>query len=266
MKFTEIIQKIEETKKDIEFIPTGFYKLDEFLDGGFMRKELVVLGAAAGRGKSFIAGQIFYNAAKNGFKSVYFSLEISNEMIASRLIGSLTDIKPTRIISGFLTEEEITSKDEAKAKIAVYNEFMYFYDNVYVLGEIEKEIKDNKYEFIVVDFIQNVIVNKSDEYERLSFIAMSLQKLAKETNSCILVLSQLSNLVARERRDDIVEYRGSGTIATVCDLGFFIERGELVGEENTFNIKLRKNRRGISGISFDYIFIQPGGRIIETQS
>lgn len=261
-RYSEIIKKIQEDKKTLEFIPTGFRKLDTFLDGGFMRKELVVLGAPTGRGKSFIAAEVFQHVAKQGFNSAYFSLEISVEMIAARLLGSKASIKPTRIIGGFLTPEENNAKIESNAEIEVFDNFMAFYDDLYVYAEIEKEIKEKKYDFIVIDFIQNVIANKGEEYERLSFIALSLQKLAKETNSCILVLSQLSNMVSREKRDDIVEYRGSGTIATVCDLGFFMERGEQIGDENTFSIKLRKNRRGISGIGFDFIFKQPGGKIV----
>ena len=263
-QLSEIIKKIEENKKDLEFLPTGLTKIDTFLDGGFLKKELVVLGAATGKGKSFVSSHIFYNIAKAGFKSAYFSLEISNEMIVSRLIGAIANLSPTRVMTGFLYEDEFKAKNEAKAEVSVYEEFMYFYDDIYIFAEIEKQIKENNYEFVVVDFIQNIIANKGEEYERLSFIATSLQKLAKDTNSCIMVLSQLSNVVAREKREDIVEYRGSGTIATVCDLGFFIERNEIVGDENTFSVKIRKNRRGIAGKSFDFIFKHPGGIIVET--
>ena len=263
-QLSDIIRHIEENKSDLEFLPTGLEKVDRFLEGGFLKKELVVLGAASGKGKSFVAGHIFYNIAKAGFKSAYFSLEISSEMVASRLIGAIANVSPTRIMTSFLYGDEVKAKNEAKAEVSVYEEFMYFYDDLYVLAEIEKEIRENNYEFVVIDFIQNIIVNKGDEYERLSHAATSLQKLAKDTTSCILVLSQLSNVVAREKRDDIVEYRGSGTIATVCDLGFFVERNEIIGDENIFSIKLRKNRRGISGQSFDFIFHHPGGAITST--
>src|SRR3990167_4875094 len=133
--FTQIVKAIEDNKKDLEFMKTGFYKLDDFLDGGFLRKELVVLGAGTGRGKSFVAGNIFYNIAKQGFSSAYFSLEISSEMIASRLIGSLANIKPTRISAGFLTPEEFETKNDSSAEIAAFNKFMFFYDDLYTLNE-----------------------------------------------------------------------------------------------------------------------------------
>lgn len=258
-KYSEIVESIEKNKKELEFLETGFSDIDTFLDGGFMRKELIVVGAGTGMGKSFVAGQIFYNIARMGFKSAYFSLEISNEMIVSRLVGSIANIKPTRIMSGYLTEEENNNKIAAKAEVGTYEEFMYFYDDLYALEQIKKEVKDNAYEFIVIDFIGNVFAKGNDEYSRLSFVALELQKLAKETNCCILVLSQLSNAAAKV--GSVVEYKGSGSIATVCDLGFFIERGETVGSDDIFTINLRKNRRGKSGMSFTLVFRHPGGKI-----
>lgn len=256
---SQIFKALETLKKEAEFMPTGFEALDKFLDGGFMRKELVVIGGFTGFGKSYLAGQIFYNIALNGFKSAYFSLEISNEMIASRLLGSLANIKPTRVMVGFLTVDEQDEIVKRKAELSLLDGMMTFYDDAYLLEQIKKEIKSGGYEFIVIDFIQNVMVMGMDEYQRLSFVALELQKLAKECNCTILVLSQLSNMVGREKQKAQVEYKGSGSIATVCDLGFFIER--VAEEEQGLRLLLKKNRRGISEVAFNLQFQSPGGRI-----
>src|SRR6266571_9521504 len=96
-KLIEIIENIEKNKHEVEFLPTGFKELDDFLDGGFIRKELVVIGGHTGIGKSSFGGQILYNIARNGFNTAYFSLEMSNEMIVCRLIGALSKISPIRI-------------------------------------------------------------------------------------------------------------------------------------------------------------------------
>lgn len=262
-QLSEVINQIESNKETLEFLPTGFSRIDEHLDGGFLRKELVVLGGHTGVGKSVIAGQILWNIAQKGFKTAYFSLEISNQMIVCRLIGAITNIKPTRIFAGLLTPKEFERKTEAKARLLNFENYMNFYDNLYALTEIQSEIRKNSYEFIVVDFIQNIVATGNDEYSRLSYAALELQKLAKEANSCILVLSQLSNMVAREgRKSPIVEYKGSGSIATVCDLGFFIERTEGWEEnQNIVRLNLKKNRRGISHVYFEYTYHHPGGRI-----
>lgn len=266
MKSEEILHKIETNKSTLEFLPTGFTRIDNLLDGGFMKKEMIVLGGFTGWGKSYIATEIFYNLAQKGFKCIYFSLELSNEAIVTRILGAITNLKPTRILAGHLTPEENQLKIEGKAKLLVFNEYMEFYDDVYKLEEIEKKIKESAPEFVVIDFVQNVMA-RGEEYERLSFISLELQRIAKEANCCILLLSQLSNEAAKR---GYVEYKGSGGIATVCDLGFFMKRsGESVSSDladnvefdDNFELLLKKNRRGQSGISFQMRFKKPGGRI-----
>jgi len=261
-KLTEVYKTIEENKKNIEVLPTGLGMLDADLDGGFLKKELVVLGGKTGGGKSLFGSTIFYNVAKTGQKCAYFSLEISDEMLVSRLVGAEANLSPTRVMITHLEELDQAKANEAKADISVYEELMHFYDDVYELDKIQKEIRDNKYDFVVIDFIQNIIdTTKKDEYERLSFISLELQRLAKSENCCLLVLSQLSNRIAYDKTKDkeIVEYKGSGSIATVCDLGFFIENGET---DKDFCLRLRKNRRGISGQEYYFRLQTPGGRII----
>lgn len=260
-KIKEILAQIKEQKKEMEFLPTGYPLLDNFLDGGFMRKELIVLGAYTGVGKSFFAGSIMHNIAKSGFLSAYFSLEISNAMVVSRLIGSEANIKPTRLMAGFLTQDEQDKRIKSEARVEGLNDLMEFYDEFYDFEAIKKQIIDGGFEFIVVDFIQNVISGQQDEYSRLSQISLQFQKIAKETNSCILLLSQLSNEAAKR---DSMEYKGSGSIATVCDLGFFIKRSEVsVNNDNQVQLILRKNRRGVSGVEFTFSFRQPGGKLTE---
>lgn len=255
----DYIQSIEDTSRGMEFMPTGFPSLDKMLDGGFMRKELIILGGFTGLGKSYLAGQIMWNIATSGYKSAYFSLEISGEMITSRLIGSLSNIKPTQIVKNKLDYQDKENADEAKMKVSAYSELIYIFDDIYLIDQIIKTVKENKFDFVVIDFIQNV-VSKGDEYERLSVISLALQRLAKEVNCCILTLSQLSNSAAK---GTAVEYKGSGSIAMVADLGFFITRGESHGNSNSIVLSLRKNRRGFSGCDFNLEFTMPGGNIHE---
>ena len=141
-----------------------------------------------------------------------------------------------------INDEEREKLLKAKAKIAPAIPYLHMIDNCYKLNEIENIIKQNKYEFVVIDFIQNVMTNKKDEYSSMSFVSLELQRIAKECNCCILVLSQISNSA---NKTDVLEYKGSGGIAMVCDLGFFLVRDK--EKEGHISLKLRKNRRGMYG-------------------
>jgi replicative DNA helicase len=262
VRLEEIYKSLETSKNNMEFMKTGFDRLDSDLDGGMLRKELIVIGGSTGIGKSYLAGQIMQNIARQGFKCAYFSLEVSNEMIVARMVGSIANLKPTRIQTGLLTPEEIDMKVEAKAKLSLHEKFLTFYDNTYELSDIVKEIEENDYEFVVVDFIQNVMAKGESENIRLNNVALALQRVAKDQNCCILALSQLSNMVVREGdKSQVIEYKGSGAIGMVCDLGFFIFRDQDTTGTLMQGIKLllKKNRRGSSGMTYDLTFQVPGG-------
>ncbi len=261
MKLRQIIESIRTKKPDDYVMPTGFHELDEFLDGGFFRKELIVIGAQTGAGKSLFSAQIFLNIAKKCFNSAYFSLEISNEMIVSRLIGQSANLKPSKIMRGYLTPDEFKRKTEAEISLQVYESTINCYDNIYKLKDIEKEIVDNKYEFIVVDFIQNVLAEQKDEYSNLTLISIELQRIAKDNNCCIVMVSQLSNMALR---GNYLEYKGSGAIAMVADLGFFLIRnmGDDDMDKDKMILKLAKNRRGFSGKKFGFQIVTDGALLV----
>lgn len=250
----DYLLSITEQSKNIEIIPTGFRSLDTFLDGGLMKKEFVVIGGGTGSGKSIIGGQVAMHAASTGHKVAYFSLEISGEMIISRLVGGISDVKPTAIIHNNLGNDE-DKVDNAKMQVAMYSELFHIYDDIYELKEIWKIIDNENYDLVVIDFVQNVFY-KGTEYERMSFIALTLQKLAKKKNCCILALSQLSNTALKEKT---VEYKGSGSIAMVADIGMFIAKDQ----DNNRILGIRKNRRGISSFDMGFSFKLPSGKIYE---
>lgn len=265
-QLSSITDEIEKNKDELEYLPTGFKLFDDFMDGGFLPKELIVIGAASGLGKSYFSGQIFTHIASKGFNSAYFSLEISNQMIVSRMIGSLCNIKPNRIMTGLLLPEEHQKRLEAKCKLSVYENYMFFYDDVYELDQLKKEIAENKYEFAVVDFLQNVEVKNLEEYSRLSTVIHELQKLAKQTKCCILAISQLSNSVIRDTTGGFTEFKGSGEINTCADLSFYLKRENIIDPSASFNeftLELKKNRRGFTKTEFKFNFQYPGGWISE---
>jgi replicative DNA helicase len=178
-------------------------------------------------------------------------------MIVARLVGGEANIKPSRIMAGLLTDKEVVNKNKAQAHLTAYNELMAFEDSLYSLPELKKSIQENEFDFVVIDFVQNILA-KGSEYETMSMASIELQKLAKTCNCCILVLSQLSN---DAHKTGNLEYKGSGGIATVCDLGMFLVKDP--DDFNKLKIIVKKNRRGRSGIEINLISTYPGGKIYE---
>lgn len=260
MNLKNVIEILRVKKPDDFVLPTGFKELDNFLDGGFFRKEIVVIGADSGVGKSLISSQIYYNIATQGYKSAYFSLEISNETIVSRLIGQIANIKPAKITKGFLNQDEQKRRYDAEIKLRVWEDQMDLYDDIYYLNEFKKIIKENKYEFVVIDFIQNALSDEKDKYSNLVKLSIELQKLAKECNCCILIDSQLSTDPNKKN----FEYKGAGEIKNVCDLGFYLFRnmGDDDLDKDKLVLKLAKNRRGFSGKRFGFQIVTDGALLV----
>ncbi len=256
MKVSKIVEALTTHAKDFEFLPTGFHKLDSDLDGGFFKRELVVVGAFTGVGKSYLASQICLNMLPNGYKIAYFSLELSARMILARMIGALSGIKAARVLAGWITPEEKNAKDTAVATILTYEDQLDIFDELYKFDEIKTAAKGQGYDLVIIDFLQNLIL-PGTEYERLSQASLELQRMAKEENFCVLALSQVSNAANRES-GTYLEYKGSGAIAQVADLGFWLEP-----KDGGLQLILRKNRRGPSKLFFDLSFEEPGGVIRE---
>lgn len=260
MKSSEILELIKNKRGKHEFIPTGFSKLDQILDGGFLKKELAIIGADKGTGKSFLAIHLAMRAVEAGFKSAYFSLEISNELIIARMLGMKSRLKASHIMYGMVDEGD-REYLKAQADIIGYGDLFNAEDDTYDLSEISKSIIENKYEFAVIDFIQNVQTQAPSERERLTKISLELQRLAKSSNSSLVIVSQLSNEVGRIKDGKRpLEFMGSGGIAQVADLGFFLTKAdnELLPSD-IYNFLLSKNRRGASSQLTQLKVEWPGG-------
>lgn len=269
MQTKQIIDRIKDNRKSLEFIPTGFKKLDKSLDGGFLKKELVVIGGGTGAGKSYLAIHLSDQAVVAGFKVGYFSLEISNELVVARILGMRSGLKASHILYGLEDAGDI-QYNKAIGHVLGMGSLFETLDDVYELKEIDRKIREYAFEFVVIDFVQNVMDQRSDSYERLSYVALHLQKIAKELNCCILILSQLSNAVSKANGEERpLEYKGSGSIATVADLGFFLDfvDKELVLETDpnvsVYHLLLQKNRRGPSKIMTQLKVKWPGGAFYE---
>ena len=220
-------------------VPTGLNDLDERL-GGLHRSDLVIIAGRPSMGKTALATNIGYYAAKkilddNKKSSIaFFSLEMSSEQLSTRILSEQSKIKSNDIRRGKVTEEEFNRLIETSRNI---HDLPLYIDEtpaitISTLSNRARRIKRLfGLDLIIVDYIQ-LMTTSSKRYDgrvqEISEITQGLKALAKELSVPVLALSQLSRAV--EQRDDKIpqlsDLRDSGSIEQDADVVMFVFREE----------------------------------------
>jgi len=218
-------------------VPTGLTDLDQKL-GGLHRSDLVIIAGRPSMGKTALATNIAYHAAKtmqeNNEKSsvAFFSLEMSSEQLSTRILSEQARISSHEIRTGKATEETLNRYIEASRNI--YDLPLYIDETpaiaISTLSNRARRIKRLfGLKLIVVDYIQLMRTNSNrmdGRVQEISEITQGLKALAKELNVPVVALSQLSRAV--EQRDDKIpqlsDLRESGSIEQDADVVLFVYR------------------------------------------
>jgi len=227
-------------------IKAGFNKIDQYLHGLF-RKELIILAARPSLGKTTLAVNIAQNIAKDKNVLMY-SLEMSWQSIAIRMLASETDMMYMKIKTGSVTGIEKEKLKKAGEMLGHSN----FWVNDRAGISVEQLVRSattfnfNKgLDLIVVDYLQLMAGSvKGNRNEALGDITRSLKILAKDLDVPVLLLSQLSREV--ERREGQIprlsDLRDSGEIEQNADVVMFIYE-----DGGASTIQVAKNRNGRLG-------------------
>lgn len=236
-----LAKKAFENDSSVVGLSTGFRDLDQKL-GGLHSSDLLILAGRPSMGKTSLATNIAFNIAKyahdnNDTESnvVFFSLEMSAEQLATRIISEQAKISSNDIRKGNLSEGDLDNLVNVSKSIL---EIPLFIDetpaiNMATLASRARRLKrKHGLGIIIIDYLQLLRPAKSSRndgrVQEVSEITQSLKALAKEMNIPILALSQLSRQV--EQRDDkkpqLSDLRESGSIEQDSDVVMFIFREE----------------------------------------
>ena len=218
-------------------VPTGLRDLDDKL-GGLHQSDLIIIAGRPSMGKTSLATNIAFHAAKNiqdsGKKSsvAFFSLEMSSEQLSTRILSEQARIGSNDIRRGRISDDQFDQFLETSKNIA---ELPLFIDetpaiNIAAMSNRARRIKRlHGLEMIVVDYIQlmrGVTSNKDGRVQEISQITQGLKAIAKELGVPVVALSQLSRQV--EQRDDhkpqLADLRESGSIEQDADVVMFVYR------------------------------------------
>lgn len=240
-------------------IPTGFSYLDKVLGGGFHRSDFIVIGARPAMGKTSFALNVARNIAMKGRKVLFFSLEMSKEQLAQRIIST-----EARIVSNKLRTGDITDSDWEKLGLALQNLVnceLYFDDtaNINVPEMKARALRMKDVDCIVIDYLQLMSGTKRTEnrVNEVSEITRGLKMMAKDLNIPVVTCSQLSRGVAKnssDHRPQMTDLRESGTIEQDADIVLMLHREDYYKNDpdaetdpesvNIAEVIVGKNRHG----------------------
>ena len=216
-------------------VMSGYADLDELL-GGIQRSDMVILGARPSLGKSTLALNICLNAARNGSTSGIFSLEMSREQLAMRILSSEAEVDSHRLrldLTTFAEQQRIIDAIGQLSDLPVYIDDTPYQSLVEMRGKARRLSLERGLDLLVVDYLQ-LVQGQSRGYsanrvQEISEISRSLKALARDLNVGVVACSQLSRLVENRpsHRPLLSDLRDSGSIEQDADVVMFIHREDV---------------------------------------
>lgn len=240
-------------------IETGFTDLDE-MTGGLQRGDLIILGGRPSMGKTAFAINIAENVAMNQVGAVLvFSIEMSDEALATRSIASVGGVSMTDMRTGRLTSDDWTHLSGGLARLHEAQMFIDASSSITVAQMHAKarrlQRKQGQLSLIVVDYMQLITSDRKTDNKNndVSEISRALKLMAKDLKVPLIALSQLNRGVEQraDKRPGMADLRDSGAIEQDADLIGFMYRDDYYnpgGEMKGFaELGIRKHRMGACG-------------------
>lgn len=257
-----VVQTFEEIgqikpQEGVVGVPT-FKNLDYYLSG-FQKSDLIICAARPAMGKTSFCLNVAQNAAsKHGKTVAVFSLEMSKEQLAQRMLCAEARVDQSKVRTGWVTEDEWRRLSVALAPLA---EAKIYLDDTAGINVMEMRAKTRRLQaekgldLVVIDYLQLMQGSRRSEsrQQEISEISRSLKALARELNVPVLALSQLSRAVEQssDKRPNLSHLRESGALEQDADIVLFIHRPEYFDPETDkkgiAEIIIAKHRNGPVG-------------------
>ena len=245
---------------DITGIATGFIDLDK-QTSGLQKGDLVIIAGRPSMGKTAMALNIAENVAlAEGLPVVIFSMEMSGEQLAARLLGSVGRVDQSRMRTGKLQDDEWPRVTDAIARLS---NTQILIDETGALSSLELRARARRIArnfggtlgLVVIDYLQLMSGSGSENRAtEISEISRSLKSLAKELQCPVVALSQLNRGLEQRpnKRPIMSDLRESGAIEQDADVIMFIYRDEVYHPDTTTDkgvaeIIIGKQRNGPIG-------------------
>ncbi len=218
----------EETRQEYIGIPTGFAELDK-ITTGFNKSDLIIVGARPGAGKTAFALKMCREVGVRAGKTVaFFSLEMTRDQLAQRLISAEAFIESQKMRTGEISSDEWARIAIAGEKLAKANIFFDESSGITV-PEMKAKLRRMKPrpDFVIVDYlglIHSAKKQNENRVQEISDITRNLKIMAKELSIPVMVCAQLRRDTVKSNRPSLTDLRESGSIEQDADVVMFIYR------------------------------------------
>ena len=227
--YPNLVKISSDNSEEFKGIPTGFSKLDE-ITSGLNRSDLVLIGARPAMGKTSFALNIARNVGMTGKKVIFFSLEMSNEQLAARVLSTEARVESNKLRSGNISEEEWARLAQATDRLTRCN--LYFDDtSTITVPDIKSKIKRTKdVDCIIIDYLglMQSATKKENRVQEITEITRGLKMLAKDLKIPVVCCAQLSRGPEKNgkssNRPMLSDLRDSGSIEQDADIVMMLYR------------------------------------------
>ncbi|HHZ19977.1 MAG TPA: replicative DNA helicase [Firmicutes bacterium] len=260
----EKIEKIFESKGGVTGIPTGYSDFDRYT-AGLQPSDLIILAARPSMGKTTFALNIAqYAAVEMRIPTVIFSLEMSKEQLAMKLLCAEAGVDNQRIRTGALTDADWPRLSRALGRLSEARMYIDDTPGVSVM-EVRAKARRIKAEeglgLVIIDYLQLMQGRAKAEsrQQEVSEISRGLKALARELSVPIIALSQLSRAVEQRtvKIPTLADLRESGSLEQDADIVLFLYRDDYYNPEtekkNITELIIAKHRNGPLG-SVEFFF------------
>ncbi|MDE6470606.1 MAG: replicative DNA helicase [Eubacterium sp.] len=271
--YNKLAQITGEDKEKYKGIPSGFGMLDKYLTG-LNKSDLILIGARPAMGKTSFALNLAQNISMGARKKcIVFSLEMTKEQLAERLLSSQAGVESQKLKTGELTNDEWVRLGNAAGQ---FNDVELYLDDTssITVPEIKSRIRRMKnVDAIIIDYLGLIssATKKENRVQEVSEITRNLKMMAKDLNIPVICCAQLSRGTeghGKNHKPQLADLRESGSIEQDADIVLFLYREDYyrndVAEDkqddidaNKTELIVAKNRHGATGsieMTFDKEF------------
>ena len=243
-KFDQLREKYKNSHGLLGY-STGYPTLDKFTQG-LQEGHMWVIGAYTSRGKTTFTANIVHHLIRQGVKTKFISMEMSEVEIMKKLVGLEKGMNGEK----YLRRHE--KDQEAESKILTHVSFLTRVNNYKtILGKIYT----SKEKVIVIDYLQRASGGKND-LDTLQQFCNGIQQVAQKMGKVVIAVSQVNQQSIKEPNPILMGYKGASAIAEALDVGIIIT-GEDTEEDRQqkiqrrealdMSITVKKNRHGMVG-------------------